>query len=614
MMPRPESPARGLAPWLCLLAFFAAAAPALAQNASPKTRARIGLLFKEARRAEQQRDLPAASKLYDRILKLEPSLAEVWTNKGLVLYELGKYREAVAAFGRAAVLKPQLLTPHLFLGITQLKLGETEQAVAPLRLVLAREPHHPQATYELAHAYLQMEQFELAAELYRDLVQRNPNLEQAWYRFGLCYLNWSKAVARKLVDSREPSPYGKILLGELQAVGGMLTEAEASFRAAVANAPGSVEARLALARFYLDLPAQPERIRLAQEQIAQAKKLDPRDPQVEIAWIRLALVENNFSEAIARLAKVLAADPAFARNRLPDLAVGLSPDSAKTLLGQAGGREPVSENELETTDLDSYSGRLQQLEQAAASRRLSLAEEVALGVAAWNLGEYDRALRALLDAARKSQDDRARYWLSLTCRALARETFLEAIRRNPESYRAHLLLADLANDFRDSAKALEEYEKAVSLGAADPEVHLLYIHFLVSKGRDGEALEKARAAIQKFPRHSALNCELGKLFLKMKSPQQAVPHFRRSLDADPSFTAARVGLADSYAAMGETERAIQEMKQALGADTDGSLHYRLGRWYQKTGQTREADQAFSVSTRLKEEKHREERAKLTATR
>ena len=94
-------------------------------------------------------------------------------------------------------------------------------------------------------------------------------------------------------------------------------------------------------------------------------------------------------------------------------------------------------------------------------------------------------------------------------------------------------------------------------------------------------------------------------------PGSARPAARRARLA-PGWTgaSARAGLADSYAALGEFEKAIQEMKQALDADSDGSFHYRLGRWYQKTGLTHEANEAFATSSQLKENKREQERLKL----
>jgi hypothetical protein len=68
--------------WLSLT--FVAVTQILAQDS--QNQARIVPLFREARRAEQRRDFVEAARLYDKILSLDPGIAEVWTNKGLCLH------------------------------------------------------------------------------------------------------------------------------------------------------------------------------------------------------------------------------------------------------------------------------------------------------------------------------------------------------------------------------------------------------------------------------------------------------------------------------------------------------------------------------------------------
>src|SRR5262249_6075192 len=189
----------------------------LAQEA-PDNQAEIVPLFKMARQAEQRGDFEEAVKCYDQILKLDGRIGEVWTNRGLCLYELNKQGEAVKSFVKAAALNPRLAMPHLFLGIEYLRLGKPDKAASSLQTVLILEPNHPQATYELANAYVQLERFEQARELYQQLLRRDPNMEEARYRLGIAYLNWSRSAARKLLDSPDATSYGKILLAGLQAV------------------------------------------------------------------------------------------------------------------------------------------------------------------------------------------------------------------------------------------------------------------------------------------------------------------------------------------------------------------------------------------------------------
>ena len=232
-----------------------AATQTLAQDLDSKAQTRIVPLFREARQAEQRRDFAEAARLYDQVLRIDPGIAEVWTNMGLCLHELSKHREAAKAFAKAAEIKPRLLVPHLFLGIEYLKLNQPEKAVSSLRSALSIEPKHPQATYELANACVRLEQFEEAVKLYRQLLRGNPEMEEAWYRLGIAYLNWSRSAARKLIDSSDPSGFGKILLAELQAVAGRRQEAESTFQTAVAAKPDLVEGRLAFGLFYLESPA-----------------------------------------------------------------------------------------------------------------------------------------------------------------------------------------------------------------------------------------------------------------------------------------------------------------------------------------------------------------------
>jgi len=57
-------------------------------------------------------------------------------------------------------------------------------------------------------------------------------------------------------------------------------------------------------------------------------------------------------------------------------------------------------------------------------------------------------------------------------------------------------------------------------------------------------------------------------------------------------------LGQVYANQGDNQRAIEEFKIGISSDDDGSLHYLLGRLYQKTGKKELADAAFKDSRRI----------------
>lgn len=213
----------------------------------------VTALFREARQAEQKGDFTTALQKYDQVLAIDAGIAEVWANKGLVLHELDRHKEALAAFEKAASLKPRLLTPQLFIGLERLRFGEPRKAIGPLTAALEIDPGNVQARYALANARSGLGEFSQSIALYRDLLRNPSPPENARYALAVAYLNWSKASARKLVDSG--SPYGKILLAEYQSVAGFAEAAEANYKAALKALPQSAEVKAAARHASLALPA-----------------------------------------------------------------------------------------------------------------------------------------------------------------------------------------------------------------------------------------------------------------------------------------------------------------------------------------------------------------------
>jgi hypothetical protein len=53
-----------------------------------------------------------------------------------------------------------------------------------------------------------------------------------------------------------------------------------------------------------------------------------------------------------------------------------------------------------------------------------------------------------------------------------------------------------------------------------------------------------------------------------------------------------------YASQGKDQQTIEELKLGLPSDYDGSVHFQLGRLYQKAGQQKLAQAAFDETKRL----------------
>ncbi len=461
----------------------------------------IPALFREARQAEQRRDLAGALDKYNAVLAADPSIAEVWANKGLVLYELDRHREALRAFQKAVELKPQLANAQLFLGLEFVRFDEPQKALAPLGLALRFDPGSTRVRCALADAHAQLGHHEQAISLYRDVLDREPGMEDARYRLALAYLNLSKSSARKLVDSG--SGYGKLLLADYLAITGADESAESNYRAAFEALPDSPEAGDAFRAFFVG------------------------------------------------------------RNE---------PDKARAIT-----------------------------KAHSDSRRDGLAPAIAL----YRERRYEAAFRLLV----RSTGDRASYWLSLTCRTLARELLVQSVERNPDSFQTHLLLADVAVQSGDTSAAGAEYEKAARLVPGNAEAQLLYIRFLAASDPEA-ALHWAQEAARKLPANPELNLELGTLLLKAGDERAAAARFRRALERRPGLGGARAGLASALAAAGAFGEAIVEMERVVSDDPDGSWHYRLATWYRREGRTAESQEAFAATARIKADRRAKEIARF----
>ncbi len=81
------------------------------------------------------------------MLSSERNDRSLWHNKGLVLYKLGRYQEAVNAYDEALTIDPDYVPSLLNKGSALHKLGRYQEAVNAYDEVLSRDPNRVTAWY-----------------------------------------------------------------------------------------------------------------------------------------------------------------------------------------------------------------------------------------------------------------------------------------------------------------------------------------------------------------------------------------------------------------------------------------------------------------------------------
>lgn len=217
----------------------------------------------------------------------------------------------------------------------------------------------------------------------------------------------------------------------------------------------------------------------------------------------------------------------------------------------------------------------------------------------YRLGDYEAAAdgsRALLRAA--PADLWGRYWLAKSYSALAGTCFDQLANIAPDSARVHEILARYHSERQQLAAARQEYQAALRLDPALPDLHLGLGTVYWQSGDWAPAETELSKVLEMSPASAVAAYELGDCFVQQHRWQTAIGPLEHAL-ADPAVErAARLDLAKAEDESGDSNTAVKNLTLIAGNDPDGSVHYRLALIYRKMRDTAKAQEAFAQSEAL----------------
>jgi tetratricopeptide (TPR) repeat protein len=283
-------------------------------------------LLAAARRAEARGNFEAAAEFYRKAVAIHPEIAELRANLGLMYYQTGKDQQAIDAFSQAIRLKPSLLVPNLFLGLDYVKLKRFNDAIPHLKRAVLLNVTDIQAQLGLGQAYAGIGKTRLATDSYLRVVRLDPKSADGWFHLGVSYLEQVESdsrillarhkdsafldglVADNLAEQREfvqaadaykealtlptfpagtHAAYGFVLLNQHDVAG-----AERELNAELASNPGSLAAKLGLARLHIESGAATE----SAKEIEGIWKTDAGFLRANVPLFNSGLAESKRSE------------------------------------------------------------------------------------------------------------------------------------------------------------------------------------------------------------------------------------------------------------------------------------------------------------------------------
>jgi tetratricopeptide (TPR) repeat protein len=298
----------------------------------------------------------AAIKQFQAAIKKKPELAKAHNNLGVALDKAGKHDEAMASFQKAVDADSRFADALYNLGVVSFKLKKWNDARSAFEKALKVEPNMADAKFYLGEVYYMQGDKKKALSVYKEAVHSHPDDASSHRRLGDIYLEqgdkdvaigeYSGAVDADERDSGNRAQLMRVLLarnndGDIDRASKlgergldldptslelreMLAQAEVLARrsvkareileAGVKVSPADPRTHVALAKFLLDQGTKDSQA-LAQQELDDALKLDPKCAPALAASGALAEGNGDSKRAMQMLTDALAVDPTLAEVR-----------------------------------------------------------------------------------------------------------------------------------------------------------------------------------------------------------------------------------------------------------------------------------------------------------
>ncbi len=228
------------------LVFLLLSVAAHAQEVSPAVQA----LYADAQAKQAANQTDAAIADYRKITEQAPTLTAGWNNMGRLLFNAGRFPEAIASLKQALALEPGLPPAELILGASLLEIGQPKEAEPALGTAVQAFPQDRFARVTYARVLTELNRPNDAVAQLEAALANDPKDQEAWYLLGKLHLQLSQQALAKVQEIAPNAPLAHQMQGEIMESLSNTPGAVTEYKAALALAPDDAQAEQHLADLY----------------------------------------------------------------------------------------------------------------------------------------------------------------------------------------------------------------------------------------------------------------------------------------------------------------------------------------------------------------------------
>ena len=267
----------------------------------------------DAQAAMTARQYANAAETYEKMIKLDPGVAELYSNLGLAYFQEGKFPQAIPVFQKALKLKPGLENPKYFLAMAQSELGHNQQALPDLAEGF-NQTHNAMLKRMLGlyleRTYTGLHRDREAVDVALELTRFYPNDPEVLYQTGRLCGNFAYLAMQRLQEVAPDSVWRHLASGDLFESQGDYALAIREYRRVIALEPNRPGIHYRLGRVLLKAKEADSRAE-ALKQFGQELNIDPTNARAAYEAGEVYRRSGQFSKALALFTKALTNYPNF---------------------------------------------------------------------------------------------------------------------------------------------------------------------------------------------------------------------------------------------------------------------------------------------------------------